>query len=97
MISEWLVFVVLCLAVYRLCRLVVEDEIFSDVRNRIWSKYPPESTKLGYWLTCYWCSSIFFSGLVVVLYLLIPVPTLVVAAILAISAVVGLIDHRMNN
>lgn len=90
-------FIILALAAYRLTRLFIEDVIFDTPRDAIWKKFPPESTKIGYLLTCYWCLGLWVSGLVVVLYLLIPVPTLVVAAILAISAVVGMIDHRMNN
>lgn len=91
------VFVILSLCVYRLCRLLIEDEIFDWARERVWKKFPPETTKIGYWTTCYHCSSVFFGLFVVVLYLVLPVPTLIGASILAISAVVGLIDHWKSN
>lgn len=96
MLFGWFEIVLLVLAAYRITRLLIEDVIFDAPREAIWRKFPPETTKIGYLFTCYWCLSLWVAGLVVVLYLLIPVPTLVVAAILAISAVVGMIDHRMN-
>lgn len=89
-------FALLCLAVYRICRFFIEDELFDSIRNRIWSKFPPESSKIGYFFTCYWCMGMWISIFVVVLYLLLPVPTLVGATILAISSVVGLIDRWQN-
>jgi len=90
-------FIILALAVYRLAHLFIEDYLLEPFREWVWNRYPPESSKLGYILTCYWCLGLWFSLFVVVLYLVLPVPTLIGATILAISAVVGLIDHWKNN
>lgn len=51
-------------AVYRLTKLVLDDQILDDVRNKIWDRYPPESTKIGYLFTCPWCTSI-WAGLLI--------------------------------
>lgn len=51
-------------ATYRLTKLMLDDTIMDDVRNKIWDRYPPESTKIGYLFTCPWCMSI-WAGIVV--------------------------------
>jgi len=51
-------FVIDGLAVYRLTRLVTEDELLAELREWIWKKHPPEDTKLGYFVTCPFCVSI---------------------------------------
>lgn len=81
---------ILALAVYRLTRLVVEDEILDKVRNLVWKRYGA-LTGIGYLITCYWCTSFWVSSLVVVLYIIVPVPVTAVALILALSAITGLI------
>lgn len=91
-----ILFIIFSLAVYRLTRILIEDVIFDTPRNAIWKRFPPETTKIGYLFTCYWCLGLWTSGLMVVLYLLIPAVALAIALILAISAVVGIIDHIMN-
>lgn len=87
--------IILGLAVYRVCRLIIEDQIFSRVRDAIWEKYPP-THGLGYLLTCYWCTSIWVASLFVVLYMIIPTPTMVTALALAVSAIAGFIAARVN-
>jgi Protein of unknown function (DUF1360) len=57
-------FVIDALATERLTRLVVDDEITADLREWVWKKYPPESTKIGYLLTCPFCASVWAGGLV---------------------------------
>lgn len=52
------------LATYRLTRLITTDVITEGLRNRIWEKYPPESTKLGYLISCDHCSSIYAAAAV---------------------------------
>lgn len=86
-------FLLLALGVYRLTRLLIEDEILDTPRNKLLNRLKPGS-KLMYLATCYWCVSVYVAVLVVALYLLVPGPTLVVCAILAFSAVAGLIDDR---
>jgi hypothetical protein len=93
---DFLTVIVLALAVYRLCRLVIEDTVFNGLRNLVWSKFPP-STLVGYWFTCYWCTSVWFASLVVISYMIIPVPTFVVSLILALSTIVGIVAARIDN
>ncbi len=45
-------------AVYRLTKLVLEDEIVSEPREWLLARYDPSQTKLGYLLTCPWCVSV---------------------------------------
>jgi len=83
--------IILGLAVFRLTRLLTRDVIFEDVRERVWDRYPPESTKVGYLLTCEWCLSIWTGSLVYLCSILMPTATSVIATILALSAVAGLL------
>lgn len=90
-----LIFAILALAVYRLSRLVVEDTIFEGIRDKIWSKYPP-STKLGYLLTCYWCTSIWVASILTICYTMVPTVTVFICLPFALSAVAGLIAARLD-
>lgn len=84
---------ILGLAVYRISRLLIEDKLLERPRNWLWKHFPPESTMIGYFFTCYWCTSIWTATIVVICYTLFPVVTIIVAMVFAISAAVGLIDH----
>ena len=84
-------FVVLCLAVYRVTRFFISDHLFSPLRDKFWGKFPPESTKLGYLLTCPWCLGFWLSLIFFTCYTIIPLPTLYACYVLALSAVVGLL------
>jgi hypothetical protein len=86
---------VLALAIYRVCRLVVEDAVTEKLRNRIWARYSITSG-IGYWITCYWCTSIWVASLFVGMYTMIPIPTLTVSYVLALSAVVGIVAARVD-
>lgn len=88
--SEVFVFVVLALATFRVTRLVVVDELFSGLRDRFWSRFPP-STRLGYLLTCSWCTSVWVASLFVLCYTIFSTATLVFATVFALSAVASLI------
>lgn len=79
------------LATYRLSRLVTRDEVLSGPRNWLWKKFPPESTKFGYWLTCVWCVSIWSASLLVISRIIIPEATYIVAVVLSLSAIAGLL------
>ena len=87
------ILVILAFAIYRIAHFIIEDFLFEPVREWVWSRFPPETTKTGYLFTCYWCLGFWISLFVIGLYLILPVPTLIGAAVLALSAVVGLIDH----
>jgi hypothetical protein len=84
-------FIVFSLAIYRATRLVTQDEIFSNVRNRIWNRYPPETTRIGYLFTCEWCMSIWVASLLQLSRMIIPTPTYVFEVVLAASAIAGLL------
>jgi len=83
--------VVYGLATYRLSRLVTRDEVFSKPRNWLWKKFPPESTQVGYLLTCMWCVSVWSASLFVISRIIIPEAIYVAATVLALSAIAGLL------
>ena len=89
-------FILIALAVYRICRFFIEDRLFDEARERIWRRLPPETTRTGYFFTCYWCMSIWVAPVMILCYMILPLPTLIVAAILAVSTVVGWIDSFIN-
>ena len=62
-------FAIDALATFRIARLITEDSIFDDVREWVWKKHPPESTKVGYFLTCPHCVSVWAAGVVAVSHL----------------------------
>ncbi len=83
-------FVILALAAFRLTHLITTDAIADGFRTKVWKKFPP-STKIGYLITCNWCTGFWVSVFLIISYLVLPVATLVVSLILAIAASVGLI------
>jgi len=83
---------VLSTATYRFSKLVIEDIIFDKIREKIFTKFPPESTKIGYFFTCYWCTSVWIGTLVTLGYILNSTVMLVVCLPFAISAIAGLIS-----
>ncbi len=52
------------LATKRMTRLMVDDEILSDARDLFWARYPPDTHKLGYLMTCHACSSVWAAAFV---------------------------------
>ena len=86
-----LLFLLGILATHRIARLIVEDQIFAPLRDRIWKKYPP-ATALGYFFTCYWCTSIWAATVLVVGYILLPYITIAISAILALSDAASILE-----
>lgn len=84
-------FVVLGLATYRVTRLIIRDEIFSRPRNFFWKKFPPESSLIGYLLTCPWCISIWVASIIQISSIINPEVTYAVGIVFALSAVAGLL------
>lgn len=84
-------FALLALASYRLTRLLLRDSLLAPVREWVWERRPPESTRTGYLLTCPWCLGFWVSSGVWFCYTIAPVPALWVCCVLALSAVVGLL------
>ena len=89
-------FIILGLAAYRLTRLVTTDVILNPIREKIWKKYPPSKHNLGYVITCDWCTSIWVSSLVVIMYTIASSLTLTVCCVFAISALVGLMTALVD-
>lgn len=89
--------IILALAVYRLTRLVTTDTITFPIRNKIWNRFPPETSRFGYLFTCDWCTSIWVSSLVVISYTIIPTATTLLALIPALSAVASIIAARLDD
>jgi hypothetical protein len=88
-------FVLLALAAYRIGKLIIEDVIFEKIREKIFKKFPPESTKTGYFFTCYWCTSLWVATLLTVGYILVPSIMLIICLPLALSAVVGILSEKV--
>ena len=86
---------ILGLAAFRATHIITTDAIADGFRNKVWSKFPP-TTKIGYLITCNWCSGFWVSAVVVVFWLTLPQITLVVSLVLAISALIGLISAQLE-
>lgn len=86
---------VLSLAAARITRLVTRDEIFAKSRERIWKKYPPQSSMFGYLFTCDWCTSIWVSTLLVGVDIIAHTAAMTVCSVFAISAIAATITARI--
>ena len=84
-------FVILALAAYRITHLITTDAILDGFRNWVWKKWSP-MTKIGYLITCNWCTGFWVSFALVAGVSILPQFTFVVSLIMAISAVVGLLS-----
>jgi hypothetical protein len=83
------------LAVFRLTKLVNDDEITADLRDKILERFHPEDTKIGYLITCPWCVSIWAGGAVALARELAPRSWNVAASALAFSALTGLAAEKI--
>jgi len=84
-------FVILALGAYRLTHIITTDAIADGFRQWVWSKKDP-TTKIGYLITCNWCTGFWVSLLFVIGVSALPQLTFVVSLVLAISAAVGLLS-----
>lgn len=84
-------FAILALGAYRLTHIITTDAIADGFRNKVWKKFPP-STKIGYLITCNWCTGFWVSLGFVAGASILPQLTFVVSLVLALSAVVGLLS-----
>lgn len=84
------------LAAWRATRFFLYDELFSGPRDKIWEKYPPESTKIGYLFTCPWCLGLYISVFFTLILLFGGTIGLIVALILAFSAFVGILQTLLD-
>lgn len=94
------------LACFRLTRLLVSDTITQPLRQAvIGTAYAPERDLSGFampvakrprlaeFVTCPWCMGMWLAGLVVLCQALIPAVWIYAAALLAFSAVAGLLSE----
>ena len=91
---EWftpLLLILDALAVFRLTHFITEDHIpFGPVRDRITEQRP--DSLLAEWASCPWCCSMYVAPLVIALHALLPTLWPYAAAVLAFSAVAGLLS-----
>ena len=83
--------ILLSLATYRATRLLTRDEILGGVRNKVFDRFPPNTSKLGYVFTCEWCMSIWVGSGFVLWSIISSTVFSTVALILSVSAVTGLL------
>lgn len=78
------------LAVFRLTHFITEDHIpFGPMRDRITERRP--DSLLAEWFGCPWCASTWVAPVVIALHALLPSIWPYAAAVLAFSAVAGLL------
>lgn len=87
--NKYLTFALDTAAVYRLTKLILEDRITEELRDKIWNKFPPQSTKTGYLLTCPWCVSIWAAIAIFGTRAVNPTAADYISSVLASSALVG--------
>jgi len=88
--------IILALATTRITLLITTDTITERLRERIWRRYPPETSRYGYLITCNWCSSFYAATLVASMYRITEKPTMFVSMIFALSFVAGFVANRAN-
>ena len=87
--TPWISLVILALTTYRVTRLITRDEIVSNLRTKYFTKFPPETSKLGYLVTCEWCMSFWVASLLVICFMINTV-TVIAMVPFALSALAGL-------
>lgn len=87
--------IVLVLSTYRLTKLINDDYILHDIRQKVLKKFPPSTSKIGYLFTCPWCMSIWSAGCLLVLHKFAPNIYEYIALILTSSAVTGLLEEKL--
>lgn len=79
------------LACYRLTRFVAEDRVpLGPLRDRFVEHRPDAAFTT--WFTCPWCSSMYVAAVVLGLHALLPAVWPYAAAVLALSAIAGLLS-----
>jgi hypothetical protein len=89
-------YTLLAFAVWRLTRLITTDEITSSLRKRVFDKYPPEKSNIGYLFTCDWCVSIWSSSAMMTMYKINSSTAMFVGGVLALSTATGLINRVID-
>jgi hypothetical protein len=84
--------IILGAGTYRISKLFIEDVIFEKIRKKIFTKFPPERSRIGYLFTCYWCMSIWIGTLITLGYILSSTIIVLVCLPFALSAIAGLLS-----
>lgn len=83
------------LATYRLTKLVIDDKLTEELREKVFVRYgDPSVSKISYLLTCPWCVSMYAGLAVSVSDTVFPRTTRVLTRALAFSALTGIIAER---
>lgn len=86
------------LATYRLVKLVREDKITEDLREKIYSRYgQPNEHKVSYLTQCPHCLSIYAGALLVGGRMIFPRATQATVRALALSALTGIMTEREDS
>ena len=92
---SWFGFATGTLATFRLTRLITEDELLADLREWVWRNHPPDETRIGYFMTCPWCVSVWVGGGLVAVQAISPRAGDLLTRALAASALTGLISEKV--
>jgi len=90
-------FIVLALATYRVTRFLTTDHLFEGPREKIFNRYNPSQSKIGYLFTCEWCMSIWVGLGFVFWYTINQEITRFFAVAFALSAIASLLSAYENN
>jgi len=105
-VPDWYALLLLAFAAFRVYRLIAEDTILDRPRAWIlglsgWQEGKPTPkgyrAKWGEFITCGWCMGAHVSLVFWIGYQIWPHGTLVFAAPWAISLIVGIITHALND
>lgn len=87
-------YLVAAIAAKRLTRLVVDDEITADLRAMWFNRFPPETTKLGYLVSCKKCTSFWTAAASLLLSRTTAMPLLHALAVSEAVIIAGQIEDR---
>lgn len=88
---------ILTLAAARLVRLVTTDTITAPLRELIWARLGgPDVSRVGYLITCNWCTAIYASSLLLAMYKIAHEFTIFFAAVLAVAFVSAQLANRVD-
>ena len=82
-------------AAHRIIRMIIDDEITAGWRERWFEEHDPGETKLGYLVTCPWCTGFWVSVAVVAARGFVPKIWSPIAHVLALSAITGTMYNRI--
>lgn len=83
------------LATHRLTKLIIDDKITEDLREKVFARFGnPDDSKISYLITCPWCVSMYVGAGVAMLRAFAPRAWSPASYALAVSSVTGLIEEK---